>query len=69
MDDSDGKGKENQTRLPTRLYCQYDEKHEFKTYEEREAHENVCPKRSECENKWAKSQAVYQKHKGTLKQG
>ena len=54
-------------RKPSILYCKYDENHSFQTFEEREAHEAKCPKKASFEEKYTKSQQVYNKFKDKLK--
>ena len=54
-------------RKPTTLYCKFNETHVFKTFEDRERHEQVCPQKAAYEQKWEKSQMVYNKFKTELK--
>ena len=51
-------------------YCKYNVDHAFKTFKEREYHEqNECPDRESFERKYKHSQYVYAQHKDELKKG
>lgn len=45
-----------QKRKPSVLYCQFNENHSYKTQEERDEHEQVCPDRASYQRKIEKSQ-------------